>query len=103
MMITGALPREAHMRNARTLVALTIAASAASLACGAAHAQEERAWTVEQLLTDGWQLAGYIGTADNRSSLMLFKHPDRRYLVQCSVLYDVLRYKRIQTHCYEVH
>lgn len=57
--------------------------------------------TVEKLLTDGWEVAGYIAVADNRS-LILFKHKEHRYLVQCSVLVDVTRNPRVITYCYEV-
>ena len=35
-------------------------------------------------------------------SFILFKHTDVHYLVQCSVLFDVLRTKRVVTNCYEV-
>jgi hypothetical protein len=57
----------------------------------------------ERLLDQGWDLAGYVGTSDNRSSLMLFRHKDKKYLVQCSVLYDVTRAPRPMINCYELH
>ena len=57
--------------------------------------------TVERLVTDAWEVAGYIAVADNRS-LILFKHKEHRYLVQCSVLVDVTRNPRVITNCYEV-
>jgi hypothetical protein len=59
--------------------------------------------TIERLLDQGWDLAGYVGTSDNRSSLMLFRHKDTKYLVQCSVLYDVTRAPRPMINCYELH
>ena len=59
--------------------------------------------TIERLLDQGWDLAGYVGTSDNRSSLMLFRHKDKKYLVQCSVLYDVTRAPRPMINCYELH
>jgi hypothetical protein len=62
----------------------------------------EPALTVERLLSDGWQVAGYTGTFDNRSSLILFRHADRKYLVQCSVLHDVTRTPRVNMNCYEL-
>ena len=34
---------------------------------------------------------------------MLFKHKDKTYLVQCSVLYDVTRNPRTNVNCYELH
>ena len=74
----------------------------ASVALGAAAAVESTI-TIEKLLGDGWEIAGYIGGYDNRSSLMLFRHKDRKYLVQCSVLYDVTRTPRTNLNCYELH
>ena len=57
--------------------------------------------TVEQLLADGWEIAGYVAAWENRS-LILFKHKDHNYLVQCSVLIDVLRNPRQVIYCYEI-
>lgn len=57
--------------------------------------------TVEGLLKDGWEIAGYASNFEGRS-LILFKHKDRGYLAQCSVLYDVTRQNRVVTNCYEV-
>ena len=34
---------------------------------------------------------------------MLFRHKDKKYLVQCSVLYDVTRAPRPMINCYELH
>ena len=59
--------------------------------------------TVERLMEDGWEIAGYTGTFDNRSSLLLFRNKDRKYLVQCSILYDVTRVQRVALNCYELH
>ena len=59
--------------------------------------------TIERLLTEGWEIAGYAGTLDNRSALILFHNKDKRYLVQCSTLYDVTRTSRITLNCYELH
>lgn len=70
---------------------------------GAVAAASEPALTIEKLLQDGWEIAGYTGTFDNRSSLMLFRHKDKNYLVQCSVLYDVTRSPRTNVNCYELH
>jgi hypothetical protein len=66
-------------------------------------AAAEPALTIERLLDQGWDLAGYVGTADNRSSLLLFRHKDKKYLVQCSVLNDVTRAPRPMINCYELH
>lgn len=59
--------------------------------------------TIERLSADGWEIAGYTGTFDNRSSLILFRRKDTKYLVQCSILYDVTRNPRVITNCYELH
>jgi hypothetical protein len=76
---------------------------AAIVLFGAAFAAAEPALTIERLLAEGWEIAGYAGTFDNRSSLMLLRHKDRNYLVQCSALYDVTRNPRTNVNCYELH
>jgi hypothetical protein len=81
----------------RCLLALTLA----SIPSFAVHAAEPPI-TVERLLGDGWEVAGYTGTLDNRSTVILFRHKDKKYLVQCSILYDVTRTPRMNTNCYEV-
>ena len=63
----------------------------------------EPSLSIERLTADGWEIAGYAGTLDNRSSLILFRRKDRPYLVQCSILYDVTRNPRVVTNCYELH
>jgi len=74
-----------------------------AIALFAAAAAAETPVTIEQLLQDGWDVAGYTGTFDNRSSLLLFRRKDKNYLVQCSVLYDVTRSPRAIVNCYELH
>lgn len=59
--------------------------------------------SIETLLGDGWQIAGYTGTFDVRAALLLFKHPSKNYLVQCSTIYDVTRNPRTVVNCYELH
>lgn len=66
---------------------------------GAGIAQEQP--SIEGLLKDGWEIAGYASAFDGRT-LILFKHKDRGYLTQCSVFYDVTRQKRVVVNCYEV-
>ncbi len=79
---------------------LSLAAWLGSMsACAAA----EPALSIERLNSEGWEIAGYTGTFDNRSSLILFRKRDRTYLVQCSILYDVTRSPRVITNCYELH
>ena len=65
-----------------------------------AFAQSEH--TIQKLLEDGWTIAGYAGTFDNRSTLLLFRHKDKNFLVQCSTLHDVTRTPRLVTNCYEL-
>ena len=57
--------------------------------------------TIEKLVTDGWEVVGYISSSENRS-LILFKHREHKHLVQCSVLIDVMRNPRVVTYCYEL-
>ena len=65
------------------------------------NAQQQSATTVEKLLSDGWEIAGYISAWENRS-LILFRHKEHKYLVQCSVLIDVMRNPRVVTYCHEI-
>jgi len=58
--------------------------------------------TVDQLLAQGWEIAGYASGYDNRTSLILFRHPGVNALVQYGVLYDVTRSPRTIVNCYEL-
>lgn len=58
--------------------------------------------SIEQLIADGWEIGGYTSGYDNRSSLILFRHKDQTFLVQCSTLYDVTRNPRVTVNCYEL-
>lgn len=58
--------------------------------------------TVETLIKGGWQVIGYAGTFENRSSVILFRHPTETYLVQCGTLHDVTRTPRTVLNCYEL-
>jgi hypothetical protein len=58
--------------------------------------------TIETLLKDGWQIAGYTSADDGWSAFILFRHPDQKHLVQCRAGYDVTREKRVQTNCYRL-
>ena len=58
--------------------------------------------TIEQLLAQGWEIAGYASGYDNRTSLILFRHPGVNVLVQCGILYDVTRNPRTVVNCYEL-
>ena len=80
---------------------LFAAAACAGVVVQPVHSQQQSATSVEKLLTDGWEVAGYVSAWENRS-LVLFKHKEQRYLVQCSVLIDVMRNPRVVTYCYEI-
>jgi hypothetical protein len=62
--------------------------------------------SVEHLISDGWEIAGYTASSALSVSFILFKHKDHHYLMQCSVLYDATRGQRVAervvTNCYEV-
>jgi hypothetical protein len=58
--------------------------------------------TIAGLLADGWEIAGYASGYDNRTSLILFRHPGVNALVQCGVLFDVTRVPRTVLNCYEL-
>ena len=58
--------------------------------------------TIGQLLKDNWKIAGYTAPGDNRSSFILFQHPDHHYLVNCRIGYDVTREPRSFVNCYEL-
>jgi hypothetical protein len=72
------------------------------LAAASAFAAQPTYLTLESLLQKGWEVAGYAGTADNRSSLLLLKKAGETYLVQCSTFHDVTRTPRVSTNCYEL-
>ena len=71
------------------------------LSLAPATTQQQSSASIEKLITDGWEVAGYVSAWENRS-LILFKHKEHKYLVQCSVLIDVLRNPRVVTYCYEI-
>ena len=50
---------------------------------------------------EGWEVAGYIAAWENRT-LILFKHKEHKYLVQCSVLIDVMHKPPLVTACNEL-
>jgi hypothetical protein len=75
---------------------------ATMLAASSLVAAEAPPLTIDQLLAQGWEIAGYASGYDNRTSLMLFHHPGVNALVQCGVLYDVTRNPRTIINCYEL-
>jgi len=72
------------------------------LAALSAAAAQPAPLTIDQLLAQGWEIAGYASGYDNRTSLILFRHPGMNSLVQCGVLYDVTRNPRTVVNCYEL-
>jgi hypothetical protein len=64
-----------------------------------ALAAAETPLTINQLLAQGWEIAGYASGYDNRTSLILFHHPGVNTLVQCGILYDVTRNPRTVVNC----
>jgi hypothetical protein len=78
-------------------LALSFAMIAAVVESAAADAR-----SIGDLLAEGWEVAGYTSGFDNRSSVILFRHKDKTYLVQCSTLYDVNRSPRVTINCYEL-
>ncbi|MGA8447043.1 MAG: hypothetical protein WB766_17905 [Roseiarcus sp.] len=68
-----------------------------------AAAAESPPLSIGELLAQGWEIAGYASGYDNRSTLILFRHKDKNYLIQCSTLYDVTRSPRVTVNCYELH
>ena len=57
---------------------------------------------IAELLKTGWQIAGFSQAFDNRSTFILFRHPDQNYLVQCRVGYDVTRAPSTYSICYKL-
>jgi hypothetical protein len=81
--------------------------SAALLAASQAGGAETPAPTsVGQLLADGWEVAGFAPSLYVLGSVILFRHKDRNYFVQCSAVYDATRSaktaERVVTNCYEI-
>jgi len=91
----AALPVVSRVAWAQALfLAMMLAASSLAAA--------ETPLTIGQLLAQGWEIAGYASGYDNRTSLILFRHPGVNVLVQCGILYDVTRAQRTVVNCYEL-
>src|ERR1700752_2265762 len=82
-----------HMRSGLFLATMLAASSLAAA---------ETPLTIDKLLAQGWEIAGYASGYDNRTSLILFRHPGVNTLVQCGILYDVTRTPRTVVKCYEL-
>ena len=87
--------------HVRQRIQLSLVCTVSLLLLGIVPARAQPNPTIERLLIDGWEVAGYVAVAGNRS-LILFGHKVHRHLVQCSVLIDVTRNPQIVTACYEL-
>ena len=65
-------------------------------------AAAEDAPSISAMLKEGWQIAGYSQASDNRSTFILFRHPDQTYLVQCRAGYDATRTPPVYSICYRL-
>ncbi len=81
---------------------MRIALTFATILAAAQVAAAEPPLTIDKLLADGWEIAGYASGYDNRTSLILFRHKDRNELVQCGILFDVTRNPHTIINCYEL-
>jgi hypothetical protein len=81
---------------------MRIALTFAMILAAAQVAAVEPPLTIEKLLADGWEIAGFASGYDNRTSLILFRHPGRNELVQCGILFDVTRNPHTIINCYEL-
>ena len=84
-----------------TVLALLLAAPA--VAAPAVAATDENI-SIETLLKDGWQIAGYAAanTFSVESAMILLRNADQSYLVQCRSSYDVTRSPSVNSHCYKL-
>jgi hypothetical protein len=76
--------------------------AAAVLSMGLGAGAAEPPLTIEGLMAQGWDIAGYASGYDNRTSLILFHHPGVNALVQCGILFDVTRSPHTLINCYEL-
>ena len=60
--------------------------------------------SLETLLKAGWQVAGYAAAnqAAVESAMILLRHAEQSYLVQCRASYDVTRNPSVTSHCYKL-
>jgi hypothetical protein len=82
------------------LCTLALAAFVLPVPLAPAKAQQPPG-AIEKRISEGWEVAGYIAAWENRT-LILFKHKEHKYLVQCSVLIDVMHKPPLVTACNEL-
>ena len=75
-------------------------------ASGPAGAQAPPPYSIAHLLAEGWEIAGFAPSLAMVGSVILFKHKDRNFFVQCTAVYDATRShlaaERVVTNCYEI-
>ena len=73
------------------------------LAAPAVAATDENI-SMETLLKDGWQVAGYAAANQGavESAMILLRHANQSYLVQCRGSFDVTRSPSVTSHCYKL-
>jgi len=71
----------------------------ATMLAASSLAAAEMPLTIDQLLAQGWEIAGCASGYDNRTSLILFRHPGVNALVQCGILYACRAQSSIVTSC----
>ena len=81
---------------------MRVSLSFAMILAASGFAAAEPPLSIERLLAEGWEIAGYASGYDNRTSLILFRHSGANALVQCGVLYDVTRNPRTIVNCFEL-
>jgi hypothetical protein len=89
----------------RSTIACAAFSAATLVLAGRVGAQDksEQGISVEHLIKSGWDIAGYSGNCDSRSSLILFRKPGETYLMQCLAGYDATREHPIFENCYRLH
>ena len=83
-MITWSTRSDAYVRTVRVRESLSLPTIGkcmrsslflAMMLAASSLAEAETPLTIEQLLAQGWEIAGYASGYDNRTSLILFRHP----------------------------
>jgi hypothetical protein len=81
-----------------TMLALLLATPAV------AATDENIGISIETLLKNGWQIAGYAAANQFavESAMILLRNADQSYLVQCRASFDVTRSPSVNSHCYKL-
>jgi hypothetical protein len=95
-------PNKRPAAQAKEVHAMRISLGFALIFLASQIAAAEPELSIERLLSEGWEIAGYASGYDNCTSLLLFRHAGKNALVQCGVLYDVTRNPRTIVNCYEL-